>query len=165
MITHSELIERGVKWLRNTKGYVTVVSEAACMAIFERPDAIAFAPCKHSTLLEAKASRSDFFADRKKTHRTKYGMGNMRYYITPARMVNPEELPEGWGLLWVYPTITRMVKKPEFRESIHIYRNESIYMAALLSRVHYAVAGGIDAVMRTYTDQLKHAETEALTCL
>ena len=52
-------------------------------------------------LVECKISRSDFLIDREKPFRRKNGsgMGCERFYLTPAKLVRPEELPAGWGLL------------------------------------------------------------------
>ncbi|KKK54365.1 hypothetical protein LCGC14_3085490, partial [marine sediment metagenome] len=65
----------------------------------EIPDALGFASRK-STLIECKASRSDFLSDKKKSFRQKpdEGMGCLRYYLTPPGLVDPDELPENWGL-------------------------------------------------------------------
>lgn len=59
----------------------------------------------YSILVEVKVSRSDFFADRKKPFRMKpeTGMGDMRYYCCPKDLIRKEEMPEGWGLLYIYP--------------------------------------------------------------
>lgn len=59
----------------------------------------------HSVLIEAKVSRSDFLADRRKPFRQtpEYGMGSQRFYICPKGMIKKEELPDGWGLIYVYP--------------------------------------------------------------
>jgi len=57
-------------------------------------------------MVEAKASRADFLADRKKGFRseTELGMGNWRYYICPEGMIEPSELPDNWGLLYLSGT-------------------------------------------------------------
>jgi len=46
-------------------------------------------------------SRADFLADREKPFRQKLqlGMGCERFYLTPAGLLHPEDLPRGWGLL------------------------------------------------------------------
>ena len=65
------------------------------------PDAIGWKRACHSVLVECKISRSDFLADREKPFRQKsqLGMGCERYYLAPAGLLCPEELPNGWGLL------------------------------------------------------------------
>ena len=51
-----------------------------------------------------KVSHSDFLADKKKWWRTQakpeLQAGNLRWYLCPEGIIKPEELPEGWGLLY-----------------------------------------------------------------
>ena len=56
-----------------------------------------------SILVEAKASRSDFLADKNKLFRQypEQGMGSFRYFICPKELIMPADLPEKWGLVWV----------------------------------------------------------------
>lgn len=67
----------------------------------EEPDAIGFFGGHWTQVVECKASRADFMADRKKFHRRHgaSGMGYYRWFLTPKGLVRPEELPEKWGLL------------------------------------------------------------------
>ena len=66
----------------------------------EQPDAIGWR-YGLTLLCEAKVSRADFLADRKKPWRARpeLGMGDWRFYVAPAGMLQPDEIPEGWGLL------------------------------------------------------------------
>jgi hypothetical protein len=45
-------------------------------------------------------------------------MGNYRIYFCPAGLIHLKEVPESWGLWWLYPS-GRIVakKKPERMES------------------------------------------------
>lgn len=54
-------------------------------------------------VIEAKVSRADFLADKKKPHRAdpNLALGQYRYYACPEGMIKPEELPEKWGLIYV----------------------------------------------------------------
>ncbi|SJN14844.1 Phage protein [Halomonas citrativorans] len=109
--THADLCTIAVKWLKransnNGHGCHVAVSEVRSGWTGEIPDAIGFrqsgyAPSDGSVVVEVKVSRSDFLADKKKPHRIDGGLGNWRYYMCPEGMIQPEELPEGWGLLWV----------------------------------------------------------------
>ncbi|MCK5612117.1 hypothetical protein KAR91_60155 [Candidatus Pacearchaeota archaeon] len=56
-----------------------------------------------SILVEAKTSRADFHADKKKIFRRNpsLGVGAFRFFLCPAGIIKPEDLPEKWGLLWV----------------------------------------------------------------
>jgi len=98
-MTHAQLVERAVRWLRWYRCGV-VLSEQACVS-GEMPDAIGWKKQSHSVLVECKVSRSDFLADRDKPFRLKpeKGVGSERFYLTPLNLVRSEELPVGWGLL------------------------------------------------------------------
>src|SRR6202171_5381127 len=98
-MTHSQLVEKAVRWLRHYRCGL-VLSEQACLS-GEMPDAIGWKRACHSVLVECKISRADFLADRGKPCRSKqeHGLGCERFYFTPAAMLRPEELPTGWGLL------------------------------------------------------------------
>jgi hypothetical protein len=98
-MTHAQLVERAVGWLRRYRCGV-VLSEQACVS-GEMPDAIGWKKACHSVLVECKVTRADFLADRTKPFRQKpeKGVGSERFYLTPAGLVKIEELPAGWGLL------------------------------------------------------------------
>ena len=98
-MTHSQLVEKAVRWLRSYRCGV-VLSEQSCVS-GEMPDAIGWKQACHSVLVECKVTRSDFLADRLKPFRQKpeKGVGSERFYLTPAALVSIEELPAGWGLL------------------------------------------------------------------
>ncbi len=98
-MTHAQLVQKAVAWLRFYRCGV-VLSEQACLS-GEMPDAIGWKRACHSVLVECKISRADFLADREKPFRRKqeFGLGCERFYLTPADMLRPEELPAGWGLL------------------------------------------------------------------
>jgi hypothetical protein len=65
------------------------------------PDAIGWKRACHSVVIECKLSRADFLADRDKPFRRKpgAGMGCERFYLAPAGLLRPQDLPSGWGLL------------------------------------------------------------------
>jgi hypothetical protein len=98
-MTHANLVERAVRWLRYYRCGV-VLSEQAC-ASGEMPDAIGWKQACHSVLVECKVTRADFLADRAKPFRQKpeKGVGSERFYLTAAGLIKVEELPAGWGLL------------------------------------------------------------------
>lgn len=96
--THSELVDVARDWLRRQHPIVLTeltVQDAECA------DALGFAYRGKTTLVECKASRSDFKADAKKVFRRlpERGMGLHRYFMAPAGLLNADELPAGWGLL------------------------------------------------------------------
>lgn len=75
----------------------------------EQPDAIGFRNGS-SCLIEAKCSRADLLADRKKPFRIdpSKGVGDWRFMISEPGIVEVSDLPEGWGLLHA---VNGMVKK------------------------------------------------------
>ena len=101
-MTHAFLVKMAEAWLR-TRGYRIVLSEQTANP-HEVPDVIGWKADCYSLVVECKVSRSDFFADQKKTARVKpeRAMGCERYYLTPNNMVHPGELRGGWGLLEVH---------------------------------------------------------------
>jgi hypothetical protein len=98
-VTHQQLVERAVAWLRAYRCGV-VLSEQACVS-GEMPDAIGWKRACHSVLVECKVTRADFLADREKPFRQKpeSGVGCERFYLALAGLIGEEELPAGWGLL------------------------------------------------------------------
>jgi len=98
-MTHAQLVEKAVRWLRAYRCGV-VLSEQAC-ASGEMPDAIGWKQACHSVLVECKVTRGDFLADREKPCRQKpeRGVGSERFYLTLPGLITKEELPAGWGLL------------------------------------------------------------------
>ena len=98
-MTHAQMVERAVRWLRGYRCGV-VLSEQACVS-GEMPDAIGWKRASHSVLVECKVTRADFLADRGKPFRLKpeQGVGCERFYLTPPGLVKVEELSAGWGLL------------------------------------------------------------------
>lgn len=110
-MSHADLCDIAVKWLRrpnsqNGHGCCIAASEVKSGWTGEIPDAIGFRQKGYgvgdgSVVVEVKVTRSDFLADRKKGHRKEGGLGNWRYFMCPTNLIKPDELPEGWGLLWV----------------------------------------------------------------
>lgn len=103
-ITHKELVKQAGIWLKNCTHTHTVVITELTTSSSETPDAIGFGSGGFSTLIECKASRVDFLADRKKHFRRnpETGMGHSRYFMAPVGLLRADELPEGWGLIEVY---------------------------------------------------------------
>src|SRR5580693_10695319 len=110
-MTRASLVALGVRWLSRQSS--TVFYEFAAAAK-ENPDIIGWST-GFSTLIECKATRSDFLSDSKKKVRRnpKDGMGQRRYYLCPAGTIQMEDLPKKWGLLWAEKG--RVVVKKEAR--------------------------------------------------
>ena len=96
-MTHAQLVEKAVEWLRAYRCGV-VLSEQACVS-GEMPDAIGWKRASHSVLVECKISRADFLADRDKPFRQKQelGLGCERFYLTPPALLQPEGTAAGLG--------------------------------------------------------------------
>jgi hypothetical protein len=110
-MTHDDLVKRADRWLRRTKGCSVAFTEFTTFAV-ESPDAIGFSS-DFSVLIECKASRSDFHADKQKIFRRvpSQGMGQLRYFMAPAGLISPEELPDKWGLLEVHARHVKVVRE------------------------------------------------------
>lgn len=109
-MTHNELNAIAAKWLKrplsnNGPGCQVALTEVGGLYGGERADAFGYrwGFDGGSVVVESKVSRSDFLADRVKPHRngTVSGMGTYRYYICPEGLIDIQDLPHGWGLLWV----------------------------------------------------------------
>ncbi len=102
MLKHDDVAEIGARWLRRN-GYPIAFANMRSNVATEQPDALGFNDIGESFLLEAKVSRSDFLADKKKPWRKDgNGIGQRRGYIAPEGIIKPEEVPYGWWLLEVY---------------------------------------------------------------
>jgi hypothetical protein len=116
-MTHTELIERGAKWLKNSgigfQRFPLVITELRTFAS-EIPDIIGFNNAC-SVVVECKASLSDFKADQKKQHRNFVNkLGQMRCYLCPMGLVRKKDVPEGWGLLYAHDNKITIEVEPPF---------------------------------------------------
>lgn len=98
-VTHTELIESGYKWLMRRCAFAFKDLKTSNS---ETPDVLGFTG-DFTFLLEAKSSRSDFLADKKKPFRLDpaSGIGDFRFFIAPTGLLSVDDLPENWGLLEV----------------------------------------------------------------
>lgn len=135
-LTHKALVRIVERWLR-VRGHRVVLTEAKVLSSVEEPDAIAWKG-PSSVLVEAKVSRADFLADRKKIFRAhpELGMGAKRYFAAPEGMVRPDELPPRWGLLEVTRRGVRVAA-----EALPQDRNVSNEIALLVSALERAIEG------------------------
>lgn len=97
--THGELVTLAETWLWR-QGCGVVFAELSTLATPETPDAIGFRTTT-SILIECKATRADFLADKNKPFRRdpSRGMGDWRFYFTPKGLINKSELPEAGASL------------------------------------------------------------------
>lgn len=102
-MTHVDLCDIACRWLAcsDSKHLAALLRETHFFLKGEQPDAFAiWAPRGESHLVECKASRIDFAADRKKPWRIDpaKGIGAMRSYLTlPGVVRSADEIPEGWN--------------------------------------------------------------------
>ncbi len=129
-----------VAWLRRYRCGV-VLSEQACVS-GEMPDAIGWKKACHSVLVECKASRSDFLADRDKPFRQQpeTGVGCERYYLAPRGLIGVDELPASWGLLEVCGREIERVKASAKNHRSEIgFQSEMNLLLASLRRVEIRI--------------------------
>jgi hypothetical protein len=132
-MTHPQLVERAVEWLRAYRCGL-ILSEQACVS-GEMPDAIGWKRVSHSVLIECKLSRADFLADRDKPFRQKQeiGLGCERFYLTPPSLVYPGELPAGWGLLVVRKRKVEVIRRSarDLRTPVGLAYEMNLLLASL----------------------------------
>jgi len=139
-MTHAQLVERAVRWLRSYRCGV-VLSEQACVS-GEMPDAIGWKRACHSVMIECKVSRADFLADRDKPFRTKpeAGVGCERFYLAARGLIRPAELPAGWGLLELHNRKLEMIRaSARDLRSAAGFRYEMNLLLASLRRVEIRI--------------------------
>lgn len=111
-LTHDQLCESGARWLRGRGRCPIVLREFACQ-LAEQPDVLGLRNAgRDSLLIEAKASRPDFLADKRKPHRgdrADEALGSYRWYMCEPEVIRVEDLPERWGLLYVVNRCVRIV--------------------------------------------------------
>lgn len=115
-MTHRELVERAVRWLRSHHRCRVVLAEIHSAA-GERPDAIGWKSVCQCVLVECKTSRSDFLVDARKTGRRlpEMQLGHERwYFVADPTIATPEEVhARGFGLAVVDGrSVKRVLKAP-----------------------------------------------------
>lgn len=84
---------------------------------------------------EIKVSRADFLRDTKWP--AYLSMCHELYWVTPWKMVMPEEIPDGTGLMWVTNTGTRVqVKRKAPHRDIQVPANVMAYILMCRTAVH-----------------------------
>lgn len=112
-LDHAALCWRAARWLRHHHGCQVVAVEPRSLRTREQPDTIGWRGTGWSVLVEVKTSRSDFKRDAEKRFRHPdsrvAGMGQERWYLTPPGLVQPGEVPAGWGLVEARGRVLRVV--------------------------------------------------------
>lgn len=110
-LTHKQLVNLGARWMKGLSiRDWRILTETGYRT--ENPDIFAFAKY-YSVLIECKASRADFLADKKKPFRAnpETGIGRRRYYLTNRGVAKQEEMPKGWQLLEAYDENTILLPR------------------------------------------------------
>lgn len=118
-MTHAELVERAVRWLRGTQQCGLVLSEFVAGGCREVPDAIGWKyGGRWSVLVECKTSVNDFYAEAGKPGRRSEdlygGIGRERYYMAEKGVLDAERVRKnrpGWGLLEIAGKRVRVTLK------------------------------------------------------
>jgi hypothetical protein len=180
-LTHANLCGIAVRWLKrpnNAGGHGCHIAMSECRpeTTGEAPDAIGFRAghLDGSVVVEVKVSRSDFLADRAKPHRAEgAGMGTWRYYMAPAGLLTPEDMPYRWGLLEVNRRghvkalagpVTKLPHWGDYCEALNAFRNprdverEQGLLVRLLHRV-----GDVEALNLQIREAIGARKRMALT--
>jgi hypothetical protein len=134
-VRHGDLVAEAVDWLRHSYNCGIILSEQYC-ATGEVPDAIGWKGLCHSVVIECKVSRNDFLADAGKSFRLRpqEGLGCERFYLAPAGLIAPSELPKNWGLLEVARRKVTLVVKPgkhNQRSQVGLMKEMNLLLASL----------------------------------
>lgn len=150
-VSHDTLVEAAKRWL--WKEHAVVVTELT--SGMETPDAIGWNP-RLSTLIECKASRNDFRADGAKFFRRnpEHGMGMRRFYLTPANLITPDELPDRWGLLELHGRRIRTIRESGWFTECSRRREVELFVS-LLRRIGKDAPQGVSVKCYTYETKNK----------
>lgn len=176
-LTHADVISAVNRWLLSNHCARMAFNELPGQKLKtagltgESPDIFAV-HAAWSILIEAKVSRQDFLADSKKSFRKnpEEGVGNYRLYACPEGLISVDELPDGWGLLYVTPRkavklVHGKVKNAYKRSPFWFTPNQRMETSLLftaLSRVHYAGFIGVINSWKSsaYNHMLENGITE-----
>lgn len=140
-LTHKDVVARMKKHLQYNRDFQcgVVIAELRTQNS-ETPDVIGWRTGAGSILIEAKVSRSDFFADERKWFRRHegLGMGDERYVAAPKGMIKVDELPEKWGLLEIKEGRVYLTRESGRFECDK--RRECIMLTSVLRRLQLSTA-------------------------
>lgn len=130
-MTHADLVQRAVRWLRTHHRCSIVYAEMVTGAP-ETPDAIGWR-IGFSRVVEVKVSRADFHRDRHKTHAShpEAGMGGQRWYLVPAGLVAADEVPTWCGLAYAHARRIEVVRPAPERTRWDARREAQVLTSAL----------------------------------
>jgi len=138
-ITHERLVMAAAAWLgRNCRIVATEPHTNAA----ETPDAVGWNGQGRCSVVECKTSRADFRANADKCiERLGIGAGTERWFLTPPKLVDADEVPAGWGLLEFVPSghangyyIKKVVEAPRRERTPQIWREETVMLVSIAGR-------------------------------
>ena len=160
---HKMYVELAYRWVMNNTSCGIAFKELKT-ANTESPDVIGFGSWGHSVLVEVKVNRGDFLSDKNKFFRKhpEKGMGSQRFYFCPKGLISKEELPAGWGLVWVGCNMKARIVYSPYKGNIGercepLKKNikaEHIMMYSALRRLH--LRGLIDLIYEPLDGLIKH---------
>ena len=121
-ITHDLCVNLSAGWLANRSsrddlrckvilkemvGYASIIGS-------ELPDVLGIWSSLHTVNIECKISRSDFLADKNKSHN--HPLGNYKLFACPYGMIKADEIPKDWGLLYVNMRGGKLIKEPVYQK-------------------------------------------------
>jgi hypothetical protein len=158
---HADLVTMAREWLRPK---CSVVVSEICVTGAEQPDALGWKGAA-TTLIECKASRSDFLADKNKIFRyyLEEGIGDYRYYLAPVGVIKDvSELPNNFGWLEIQPngrikTRHKAEYQPEKQTAL-----ETKILVSLLRRIGQQPPNGCTINCYTYETKQVVLEVESI---
>lgn len=154
ILTHDDLVTRAKKWLEHAHDSKfacgVVLAEYRCYSP-EIPDVIGFS-ARQSIVVECKVSRGDFKADKHKPHRHQLSsLGNLRYYLTLPNVACPQDINNGWGLLYASDKRITEVKPSEWFGDNSVKVKEWAILYSIVRRLN--LRGFLDEVQRPLEGQ------------
>jgi len=122
MVTHNELILLASRWLKRR---CSIVFSDFATSMNETPDVIGWRTGE-AILIECKVERRDFLKDCKKIFRQYpyMALGQRRFYLCPPGIIELNDLPKYWGLLWASKNRISIKQKamphPEYSQAAEI---------------------------------------------
>lgn len=141
-MTHKEIVEKLSKWLRRHKENIKIPNCSLVLSEFvtanycgETPDILGFNYWT-SVMIEVKTSRSDFKADMKKRFKKfSKGSGEFKFYACPYGMLDPDEMPDMYGLIYIDVDENITLVKPALRQKNADLRVERSMLLSYIRRL------------------------------
>ena len=140
-LSHRDLCEIGGRFLKTTTFYELKCSYVVVELVSysqETPDIFGVDGYK-SVLIEVKMSKTDFKNDARKKFRKEgnKALGQQRYYLCPEELLNPDEMPKNWGLLYCNSSgkISYIKDATPFPDNERNFYGEMVIIKSILRRL------------------------------